>query len=514
MSLYNKSEKNSSDKRTYDKPVGGHYEGGHGGYNNNRRSNKDVIEDRIYVGGLPDWMSEQALFEFFSHFGKVEEAIIRGSNRYQGGVGYESVANIYGFITFSPSSSHIVKKLIRDTDPSELVLEDGTQLRVRPAVHQKRNNYGGWGNHHYQDHNRRTNNNWHKRDNRNDKGESANFNETDDKTEESQGGQSVPTEEQTPEDLHQVETGHVAWDGSMPVDLTQPQFIMPQMPVNNGCYDYPGQIYTNPMPGPNAMYPCPQLVPQAGPGYYDYSYNDQIMFIPPTAPYYNTQNPMFWPPMPVIYPPYYPAPSYQPPVEYSMPQYQVDPMSDSGFHDLTGASSMLADGSMMHDASANASVHQNNNNSNNKELEVAASPVLNLSQVFNSPHPDLALAQKMQLQHEVDGGLKNLGSQAYDLSRTRSFHPPNKQFTNFIGGNHLEREPQGNRAYPFGKGGAGHVRRFSTGDKYPKNERNVSIIKKPLKETEEVAKKDGVGKRLSTNQPDLLQDSLHHMNIK
>ena len=45
MTLHNKTEKNSSDKRTSEKNVGaggGNYDGGHGGYNN-RRQNKDVI---------------------------------------------------------------------------------------------------------------------------------------------------------------------------------------------------------------------------------------------------------------------------------------------------------------------------------------------------------------------------------------------------------------------------------------------------------------------------------------
>lgn len=506
MTLHNKSEKHSSDKRTYEKPVGaggGNYDGGHGGYNNNRRPNKDVIENRIYVGGLPEWMSEQDLYGFFRQFGNVENAIIRGSSRYQGGGGYESGSNIYGFITFSPSSSHVVQKLIHNTDPSELVLHDGTQLRVRPAIQQKRNNYGGWG--HYQDHHKRFNNSWNKRDSsKTEKGENTKFNESEGKPEDSQGGQSVPLDEQTSDELQPVEAGNVPWDGSMPVDLSQPQYMMPQMPISNGGYEYPGHIYTNTMPGPNAFYPYPQLAPHAGPGYYDYSYNEQIMFIPPTAPYYNTPNTMFWPPMPVLYPPYCPAaPTYQPQVEYSMPQLPVDPMSDSGFHDLTGACSMLPDASMMQDAS----VHQ----MSNKEHDVEASPVLNLSQVFN-PYPDLAQAQ---MQNEVDGGLKNYGSQGYDMLRTRSFHPPNKQFTNFIGGNNLEREPHGNRAYPFGKVGAGHVRRFSAGDKYPKNDRNVStIVKKPLKENEENIKKDFVGKRLSTNQPDLIPDPPHHVNMK
>jgi len=496
MTLHNKTEKNSSDKRTSEKNVGaggGNYDGGHGGYNN-RRQNKDVIENRIYVGGVPEWMGEQDLYTFFKHFGDVENAIIRGSSRYQGGGGYDS-GNIYGFITFSPSSSHIVQKLIHNTDPSELVLQDGTQLRVRPAIQQKRNNYGSWGNNHYQDHQRRFNT-WNKRDsNKTEKGEITKFDESDGKTEESQSTQSVPLEDKTSDEFLPVEAANVAWDESMPVEFSQPHYMMPQIPISNGGNDYPGHIYTNTMPGPNAFYPYPQLAPHAGPGYYDYSYNEQIMFIPPTAPYYNTQNTLFWPPMPVLYPPYYPAaPTYQPQVDYSMPQYPVDPMSDSGFHDLTGASSMFPDSSVMQDAS----VHQ----PNSKEHEVEASPVLNLSQVFN-PHPDLT---QVQIQHEVDGGLKNYGSQGYDMARTRSFHPPNKQFTNFMGGNQLEREPQGNRAYPFGKVGAGHVRRFSTGDKYPKNDRIVStIIKKPLKENEENIKKD-VGKRLSTNQPDLLHN--------
>ena len=36
----------------------------------------DVIDNRVYVGGVPVWMNEPDLFNYFLKFGQVETAII------------------------------------------------------------------------------------------------------------------------------------------------------------------------------------------------------------------------------------------------------------------------------------------------------------------------------------------------------------------------------------------------------------------------------------------------------
>ena len=46
----------------------GQGQGGGGSY--------DVIDNRVYVGGVPVWMNEPDLFNYFLKFGQVETAII------------------------------------------------------------------------------------------------------------------------------------------------------------------------------------------------------------------------------------------------------------------------------------------------------------------------------------------------------------------------------------------------------------------------------------------------------
>ena len=81
-------------------------------------------------------MEDTDLFEYFSKYGEVENAVVLDRSSEQG-------ANRYGFVTFSTSSQASVKKLLQEIDQKELTVTGGRTLTVGPARQKTWNKYGG-----------------------------------------------------------------------------------------------------------------------------------------------------------------------------------------------------------------------------------------------------------------------------------------------------------------------------------------------------------------------------------
>ena len=75
---------------------------GHQGARAELTEDGNIIENRIYVGGVPTKMSEPELFSYFSKFGEVDNAIIIDKS-----TAYNT--NRYGFITFKAGSAGAVR---------------------------------------------------------------------------------------------------------------------------------------------------------------------------------------------------------------------------------------------------------------------------------------------------------------------------------------------------------------------------------------------------------------------
>ena len=214
--------------------------------------------------------------------------------------------------------------------------------------------------------------------------------------------------------------------------------------------------------------------------------------------------------LPVLYPsnpqvPCYNQPGlgYYPPLDYSLFQQQHQPtdlLSDSGYHDVTSASS----GSILY----GGDISKVQDPTANQEMD--SSPILNLSHVLNNSEA----AQGQPLPHSLETTKKQqqIFSNNHQVSsndRNRCYNTPYKQFTPFTGGHHLD--PQGNK-FPFVKGSK--VRRHSGKDVLQRNEKqfdSMTIIQPSSQDDREInTKRDQPQKRLQTeNQPDLLKDSLH-----
>ena len=125
----------------YERQQHSHHRGGQGqGHNNgsdHSGSGDDVIENRIYVGGVPPKMNEQDLANYFSRYGNVEHVTVIDKTT-------NLNVNRYGFITFSPCSVGAVNTLLHHTDPAELVLPGGRTLTIGPAKQKLRQRPGHW----------------------------------------------------------------------------------------------------------------------------------------------------------------------------------------------------------------------------------------------------------------------------------------------------------------------------------------------------------------------------------
>ena len=85
------------------------------------RNDREVIPNRVYVGGLGQYISEKDLHDLFSKYGKVDHVgIITDGDRSKG----------YGFITFS--STEVVSKLLNQVETEPLEVR-GRVLLLGPA---------------------------------------------------------------------------------------------------------------------------------------------------------------------------------------------------------------------------------------------------------------------------------------------------------------------------------------------------------------------------------------------
>jgi len=81
----------------------------------------EVVNNRIYVGGLGDCIGERDLFHFFAKFGQVEHVGVITIGGYTKG---------YGFVTFR--STEVVNRILNNPEKKNLVLK-GRTLCVGPA---------------------------------------------------------------------------------------------------------------------------------------------------------------------------------------------------------------------------------------------------------------------------------------------------------------------------------------------------------------------------------------------
>ena len=104
-------------------------------------------------------MNEEQLHQYFTKFGQVEHVIIIDKSSFS----HQYATNRYGFITFKSCSLHAVRKLLFNTDPSELKVQGGRTLTVGPAKKGRKNGLNNWaggrgggdGHGYYVDHRRR-----------------------------------------------------------------------------------------------------------------------------------------------------------------------------------------------------------------------------------------------------------------------------------------------------------------------------------------------------------------------
>jgi len=92
----------------------------------------EVVNNRIYVGGLGDCIGERDLFHFFSKFGSVQHVGIITTGGYTKG---------YGFVTFH--NSEVVGRILTNPDKDNLVLK-GRKLFVG-AARQRSSQMTNWG---------------------------------------------------------------------------------------------------------------------------------------------------------------------------------------------------------------------------------------------------------------------------------------------------------------------------------------------------------------------------------
>jgi len=489
---------------------------------------EEVIENRIYVGGVPTWMDENQLHEYFTKFGQVEHVTIIDKSYTQ-----QYSTNRYGFITFRSCSLHAVKKLLYNTDPQELKVQGGRTLTVGPAK-KGRNKYGpsnwaggrgGDGHGYYVDHRRRPvhHHQWVKRGDKGPHQEERIIPPRKREDKSIDGGDDSKSNTDRVEEFPdgpEVQVQGPAMEPFLgpPADMSTmvmpPQYQQPMPVGGQPGYEYPGMMYP-PLPYPSiqSIHP-PMMTPQGYTGYYDYSYSEQFMIMPS----YQGGGAVYWPgaSVPVLYPsnPHpqcysQPGLGYYPPMDYSLLQQPqpVDILSDSGYHDLTSTST--ASGSILYGGDVSqvqesSGVHQNQG----LEKEMDSSPILNLSHVLNNPE-----AVQGQMAAPTDAVMKQqhpMFSTQMGMDRTRCYNTPYKQFTQFTGGQHLD--PQGNK-FPFVNKG-GKPRRHSVKEVLQRNEKiqdSMTIIQPSNQDDREMnTKRDQPQKRLQTeNQPDLLRDSLH-----
>jgi len=502
---------------------GRHSQGGHEPRPEREGGQGEVFENRIYVGGVPHWMVEHELNEYFSKYGEVENVtVIDRSN--------ETVSNRYAFVTFTSNSVASVKKLLHEVDPKELTVTGGRTLTVGPA-RQKQYPRGGWhshgdyggGRYHHHNHyggyqgdNRRRHfqpsGTWHRRGDkphqdagprrpREDKAAS-------DKEEAKDGGRAEQIPQQVFPDPHMQQ--QVAFGG----DLV-PSMMMPQHPGVAPPYPYPGYEF----PGAGGMmYPGHYIAPSMAPGhvnnmgYMEY-YDQQALMAASLHGFYGQNYPggMVYP---VLYPPHPGQPQYmaqQPHFPSQYPPQAMDMMSDSGYHDLTAASSILYQDNSVHHPQMEAAAGQDP-----PSHDIEASPILNMSNLITS-------AQDMV---QEPGGKENGQQQAttpmLPPAGGRCFNTPNKSFAQFMGGYHLD--PLGNK-YPF-RGNKGGRRHSSTSQQDDVNGGGFltndlardAVIQPPQnnnndKRQEPFKQEPTMVKRME-NQPDILQDSLKQLSIQ
>ena len=92
----------------------------------------EVVNNRIYVGGLGDCIGERDLFHFFSKFGPVQHVGIITTGGYTKG---------YGFVTFH--NSEVVGRILGNPEKENLVLK-GRKLFVG-AARQRASLMANWG---------------------------------------------------------------------------------------------------------------------------------------------------------------------------------------------------------------------------------------------------------------------------------------------------------------------------------------------------------------------------------
>jgi len=229
----------------------------------------------------------------------------------------------------------------------------------------------------------------------------------------------------------------------VPVEMMVPQ--QQQMMSMGVGYEFPPAYPANIMM-PSAY---PVTIPPAhygAYGFYDYSFSEQMTFMPPGAAYYNQVGP--------YQDPYSQQYNYlqdqflqsypQQPFDcgmtaYTMPQ-QTQPLSDSGYFDLSGQSFVT----QYHHPLETSAL-------GGKESEVGDSPVLNMSQAISGKAPPEVKSVSSQEDASVDF---NPGA---GVRVSRPISTPYKHFHPFNGG-YLD--PLGNR-FPFNRN-TKHVRKFSS----------------------------------------------------
>lgn len=461
----------------------------------------EVLDNRIYVGGVPQWMQDNDLNEYFAKYGDVEHAVVIDKSNDQG-------PNRYGFVTFKAGSVATVKKLLYEIDPAELTVTGGRTLTLGPARQKHWGRPGGWhhgGRYHHDgqgDRPRRPHQqSWGRRGDHRAPGDGHHHayrkkEERPRTMSERESGKDCVRTDQLYHQAHLPETSvvppaHIPFgDMSHPMMMSQPSSVpYPGYPDSSAANMYPSPYFAT-------------LPPNLG--YMEY-YQDQMMTMP--AQYYSqTYAGMYYP---VMYPP---APGYfnqqQPlyPPQY-LPQQPLENMSDSGFHDLTGGNTSL----FYQDTSVYPQMMPQEMMSpgqDHRAPECEVSPILNMSSILNTgaggPEPG-------QYPGGQPGAPGELGG------RTRCFNTPYKQFAPFTSGHHLD--PMGNK-FPFrgpGKGG----RRYSqsqddalAGGFMRNDARGESIIQPPTNDVNENQKRDPMITKRLENQPDILQDSLKTLTIQ
>jgi len=278
----------------------------------------------------------------------------------------------------------------------------------------------------------------------------------------------------------------------VPVEMMVQHQQQQQMMMPMG-YELP-PAYTNTiLPG---AYPVtmPQA-PYGVYGFYDYSYSEQMMFMPQGATYYNQVGPyqdIYGQQYNYLQDPYLQNYSQQP-FDCSMTAYTMptQPLSDSGYFDISGQS---------FGAHFQPPLETSTLGLGGKEPEVGESPVLNMSQVISTKaHSDAKSASSQ------DNTPTDLGPGA-GVRASRPISTPYKHFHAFNGGN---LDPQGNR-FPFNRHSK-HVRKFSSS----RSEHGQGpIIKAPppgVKEEKGVSHREERKRHVSDSSAvDHLQHALHN----